>query len=49
MKNRLETYYNTAVWKLDTPFENWLSYKADKSEFFKRLYVLYYVIFDNEY
>jgi glutathione synthase/RimK-type ligase-like ATP-grasp enzyme len=49
MKNRLETYYNTAVWKLDTPFENWLSYKADKFEFFKKLYVLYYKVFDKEY
>lgn len=42
-------YYNTAVWKLDTPFENWLSYKADKFEFFKKLYVLYYRVFDKEY
>ena len=49
MKNRLETYYGTAVWKIDTPFENWLGKKADKSEFFKKLYVLYYKIFDKEY
>ena len=49
MKNRLETYYGTAIWKIDTPFENWLGKKADKSEFFKRLYVLYYKIFDKEY
>lgn len=49
MKNRLETYYGTAVWKLDTPFENWLGKKADKSEFFKRMYVLYYKIFDRKY
>ncbi len=49
MKNRLETYYGTAVWKLDTPFENWLGKKADNSEFFKKLYVLYYKIFDAKY
>ncbi len=49
MKNRLETYYGTAVWKIDTHFENWLAKKADKSEFFKRLYVLYYKIFDRKY
>lgn len=49
MKNRLETYYGTAVWKIDTPFENWLGKKADRSEFFKRLYVLYYKTFDKKY
>ena len=49
MKNRLTTYYGTAVWKLDTPFENWLSKKADNSRFFRSLYVLYYKIFDREY
>ena len=49
MKNRLETYYGTAVWKLVTPFENWLGKKADNSEFFKKLYVLYYKIFDAKY
>lgn len=49
MKNRLKTYYGTAVWKLDTPFENWLGEKADNSEFFKRLYVLYYKVFDRKY
>lgn len=49
MKNRLKTYYGTAVWKLDTPFENWLGKKADKSELFKSLYVLYYKIFDRAY
>ena len=49
MKNRLNTYYGTAVWKIDVPFENWLGKKADTSEFFKKLYVLYYKIFDKEY
>lgn len=38
-----------ARWKIDTPVENWLSFKADKSEFWKRLYVLYYRIFDSKY
>ena len=47
MKKRKKTgFYGTAIWKLDTPFENWLSYRADKSEFLKKLYVLYYKIFD---
>ncbi|MBR5483601.1 MAG: hypothetical protein IKV18_02755 [Alistipes sp.] len=36
-------------WKLDNWFENWLGYRADKSEFWKRLYVLYYRLFDNTY
>ena len=38
-----------ARWKIDTPVENWLSFKADNSEFWKRLYVLYYRIFDSKY
>lgn len=48
-----EKYYVVAKtitrWKLDNPLENWLGYKADKSEFWKRLYVLYYRLFDNVY
>lgn len=48
-----ERYYRVAKsitrWKLDNWFENWLGYKADKSEFWKRLYVLYYRIFDSTY
>lgn len=36
-------------WKLNNPFENWLGYKADRSEFWKRLYVLYYKLFDRTY
>lgn len=36
-------------WKIDTPFENWLGSFADKSEFWKRMYVLYYRLFDHEY
>ncbi len=38
-----------ARWKNDTPFENWLSYRADSSEFFKRLYVLYYKHWNRKY
>lgn len=38
-----------AQWKIDTPFENWLSYKADKSEFWKSVYVKYYRFFDKKY
>lgn len=38
-----------ARWKLDNPFENWLSYKADNSEFWKAIYVFYYKLFDAEY
>lgn len=48
-----EKYYVVAKtitkWKLDNPFENWLGYKADTSEFWKRIYVLYYKIFDHKY
>lgn len=38
-----------ARWKIDTPFENWLSYRADNSEFWKRIYVLLYKLFDRKY
>lgn len=48
-----EKYYvvskTITKWKLDNPFENWLGYKADTSEFWKRIYVLYYKIFDRQY
>ena len=48
-----EKYYVVAKtitkWKLDNTFENWLGYKADKSEFWKKIYVLYYKIFDRTY
>ena len=50
MKDRyLIIHKGIARWKLNNPFENWLSYKADKSEFWKCIYVLYYQIFDNKY
>lgn len=48
-----EKYYVVAKtisrWKLDNWFENWLGYKADKSEFWKKLYVLYYRLLDGKY
>ena len=36
-------------WKLDNWLENQLGYLADKNEFWKKIYVLYYRIFDNKY
>lgn len=38
-----------AKWKLDTPLENWLSLKADGSEFWKRVYMSYYYFFNHNY
>lgn len=38
-----------APWKLDNKLENWLSYRADKSEIWKKIYVYYYRTFDSEY
>ena len=50
MKEKYFTVAKTITrWKIDTPFENWLGEKADKSLFWKRMYVLYYRIFDGEY
>lgn len=50
MKDRyLIIHKEIARWKLNHVFENWLSYKADYSEFWKRIYVLYYQIFDYKY
>lgn len=48
-----EKYFTVAEsisrWKIDTPFENWLGRKADNSNIWKRLYVLYYRLFDRIY
>lgn len=48
-----EKYFTVAKsisrWKIDTAFENWLGRKADNSNIWKRLYVLYYRIFDGVY
>lgn len=50
MKDRyLIIHKGIARWKLNNPFENWLSYKADKSELWKCLYVSYYKLFDTKY
>ena len=50
MKDRyLIIHKGIARWKLNNLFENWLSYKADYSELWKRIYVLYYKIFDYKY
>ncbi len=38
-----------ARWKIDNKFENWLSYKADKSELAKKAYCAFYKIFDRKY
>lgn len=38
-----------ARWKINNKFENWLSYKADNSNFYKSIYVLFYRIFDHKY
>lgn len=51
--NKTDKYFGLspriARWKIDTPVENWLSRKADTSEFWKKLYVDYYRIFDKAY
>ncbi len=38
-----------APWKIDSPIERFLEKKADKSEFWKRMYVNFYKQFDREY
>lgn len=38
-----------ARWKINNWFENWLSYRADNSTIWRRLYVLFYYIFDHRY
>lgn len=38
-----------ARWKIDIPFENWLSHRADNSKFWKKIYIAFYRIVDNEY
>lgn len=49
MKKNYIVAKDISRWKLDNKFENFLSYKADKSEFWKRIYVWYYKIFDHKY
>lgn len=38
-----------ARWKIDTHIENWLACRADFSNWWKRVYILYYKIFDRKY
>lgn len=38
-----------ARWKIDTPFENWLGAKAESSIFWRKVYLLFYNIFDHQY
>lgn len=38
-----------AKWKINTPIENWLSYKADDSSFWKSIYVFFYLVNDRQY
>lgn len=38
-----------ARWKMTTFAENWLGVRADRSDFWKRLYISYYRLFDNKY
>ncbi len=46
----MKTYWrytdNAARWKYDSPFENWLSHRADHNEWVKCLYVGFYRLFD---
>lgn len=50
MNNKYWRYTDgTARWKYDSPFENWLSKKADNSEFMKTLYVNFYRIIDGKF
>lgn len=48
-----EKYYKVAKtisrWKLDNWIENLLGYMADRTEFWKRIYILYYKFFDYKY
>lgn len=48
-----EKYYVVAKaisrWKIDSRIENFLGYMADRTEFWKRMYILYYKIFDRQY
>lgn len=36
-------------WKINSPVENYLAKKADYSHFWKKIYVLYYKLFDRKY
>lgn len=50
MKEKYFTVAKTITqWKRDNWIENWLGQKADCSEFWKSLYVLYYRLIDSSY
>lgn len=38
-----------ARWKINSTLETWLGERADYSEFWKKLYILYYRLFDSRY
>lgn len=48
-----EKYYGQAnriaKWKINNSFENWLSFKADHSEFWKSIYYYFYKLIGNKY
>lgn len=46
---KIKTKYGIASWKIDTPIEKWLAVKADKSVFWRKIYVLFYKTFDADY
>lgn len=41
--------HRISQWKLDSHVENWLSFKADSSDFWQKIYLVYYNIFDHKY
>lgn len=50
MKEKYYVVANTiSKWKIDNAFENYLSYLADKSEFWKRIYVAFYKLVSYKY
>ena len=46
---KIKTVYNLNPWKIDSSVERFLGKRADKSQFWKNLYVQYYKTFDAEY
>lgn len=41
--------FGIAPWKIDSPIERFLSHRADNSELWKKIYVMFYRIFDSDY
>lgn len=46
---KIESKDGIAGWKIDSPIERFLAKKADLNYFWKRIYVIFYRIFDKEY